>query len=115
MALVLNSRMNRGVVVLSADGRLDAEAAPALLAACESHSARGDCQIVLDLAGVAYVDSKGIEAILAIFQLVGKAGGLRLIGARPQLLQLLEITRLARILGIAADETAAIDSLVGSD
>jgi anti-sigma B factor antagonist len=54
-----------GIVVLRVDGRLDAQAAPALLARCAQIQHKGQ-KLVLDLSGVTFLSSSGVGAMLVL-------------------------------------------------
>ncbi len=84
--------------VIVAEGDLDLVGAPALAAALP---ASGDAPVILDMAGVAFMDSSGLRAVLEARQVCLDAG--RSFGvARPSdaVLRVLELVNLARELEV---------------
>jgi anti-anti-sigma factor len=114
MALSLNTQRERGVLVVTAEGRLNAspelqDFRETLIAAIEA----GDSRLVLDFSAVGYVDSIGIEAIISVYQKALEAnGGVRVLSPGPKLKQLLNLTKLSAVLGVVDDKNEAIDSLL---
>lgn len=84
-------------VVLSVSGEIDMQTAPALRAQVDdldvSHRT-----LVLDLEGVAFVDSSGLGALLGIKKQQDRGGG-RLLLARvsPAVSRIIEITKMDRV------------------
>lgn len=89
----MSGEMRDGRYVVSASGELDLAGAPAFAAALD-RAASHDCPMVVDLRGVTFMDSTGINALVA--HAVG--GG----SAPPQVLTSPEIARLFEISGVAA-------------
>lgn len=57
--------------------------------------ARGDTRVVIDLAAVQYIDSAGLSALMAVVHSFTAGGGaVRLCGAQPAVLKILQLTRL---------------------
>jgi anti-sigma B factor antagonist len=115
MALSLNTRTVRGVMIVEVTGRLNAgAAADHFRNTLDSAVDAGNNKLVLDVSGVGYVDSTGIEALVGIYQKANNAsGGLRILKPDSRLRQLLNLTKLADVLGVVEDETEAIDALAG--
>ncbi len=100
-----------GVVVISVDGRLDAEHAEALrneflglITSCR--------RFVLDLAGMDYLDSTGLGAIVFCLKSSNEYGGslkLANLGSKPRMI--FEITRAYKIFDIYDDLAAAIQAV----
>ena len=68
---------------------------------------KGDRKIVLDLAGVNYIDSSGLGALVSSFATVRRQGGeLKLV----KLSDKVEVTRLYTVFDIADNEEEAIRS-----
>lgn len=72
---------------------------------------KGQKRIVLNLAGVNYVDSSGIGELVSGFTTARNQGGeLKLLNLTRKVHDLLQITKLFTVFDIHADETSAIRS-----
>ena len=86
-------------------GDVDLASAKLLTAALEHELDRGHRFVRLDLSGLGFLDSAGVQALLdAHWMFLGRRGTLILLGMTRQARRLAEITRTDRILLIAADE-----------
>ncbi|MGC4082137.1 MAG: STAS domain-containing protein [Vicinamibacterales bacterium] len=73
--------------------------------------AAGDRNVLLNLAGVAYIDSAGLGELVNAFQMVKKQGGaLKLVGVTKKLRDLLVITKLSTVFDTYDSEAAALES-----
>ena len=71
----------------------------------------GVTNLAINLAGVSFLDSSGIGALVRTFSTLRERGGeFRLFGASKQVAQTLRMVRLDKVLGVAEDETAALAS-----
>ena len=71
----------------------------------------GVTNLAVNLAGVSFLDSSGIGALVRTFSTLRERGGeFRLFGASKQVAQTLRMVRLDKVLGVAEDETAALAS-----
>ena len=96
--------------VLRLDGRLTMVAAPQLRSAVESTVKGGRPRVVVDLAGVAFVDSSGLGALVAGLKTARQHGGdLRIAGAGEQVQTVLGLTNLDRVLRNHAGVEDALD------
>ncbi len=104
-AMTMNEeRRDQGPRVLTFQGPLDAAAVQALrpMVSDLAENATGD--VILDLTAVDFIDSSGIGLIVHLFKrLVGRAGGLTLVGLNGQPKQLIEYLRVDRIIATRAD------------
>ncbi len=76
---------------------------------------RGQHQIVLNLAGVNYIDSSGLGELVACHLTAARAGGaIKLANVGPRVLDLLVLTRLLTIFEAHASAEAAIMSFAGA-
>jgi anti-sigma B factor antagonist len=102
-----------GVTVLTLEGKLTVDHnAGALGQTVRNLSDAGRTAVVLDLTKVDYVDSLGIEAIVASHISLTKRGGrLAVTGLSPRVRHLLEITRLSEILETHPDRSQALEGL----
>jgi len=84
----------RGFVTLN--GRLTADVVPPLQAALRDTLAQGVDELVFDLAETAMLDSSGMGLLIAAGNSMARLhGGIRVINASPDILQLLQSMRLA--------------------
>jgi anti-anti-sigma factor len=95
-------RLDSGVVVVALTGRLtfgrDAEQ---LEAAVRKQLDSGDRRFVLDAAGLEYIDSAGIGALVSALSSVKKAGGdLRLAGANQRIVRLFTMTGVDKLVTV---------------
>jgi anti-sigma B factor antagonist len=104
-----------GVVVCSVVGELDVASAPTLrqeLVRAVSE-ADGPPRIVVDLAGVDFLDSTGLGVLLGGLKRVrARDGALALARAEAQVRKVFEVTRVIEILPIYDELDAAIASVL---
>ncbi|MEM6330169.1 MAG: STAS domain-containing protein [Planctomycetota bacterium] len=99
------------VTVLTPDVPLNAEAAEPLLAALHAPASPGLPQVVLDLSGVAIIDSAGLEAVLdARAEVRGRGGVIKLAGARPLVADILVATGVGDTFEMLGSTKAAVGS-----
>jgi anti-sigma B factor antagonist len=88
----------RHVIVVG--GELDMNAAPELKAAIGTAIDQGATTLVVDLAGVTFIDSTAIGVLLAARERMRRSGGaLELIGAEQPVLRILQIVGMAELAG----------------
>jgi len=88
-----------GKAVLRVAGRMDIESAASLEGACDACIADGFTKLVLDLEELVYISSMGLRLVVAIAKkLKEKGGSLRICGAVGLVRQVLEITRVNRVI-----------------
>jgi anti-anti-sigma factor len=104
-----------GVAVLTLEGKLTVDhEASRLTSTVRALADEGRSAVVLDLGGVDYADSLGLEAIVASHISLTKRGGRLVIGGlSPRLRHLLDLTRLSSVLEIHPDRAHALESLTG--
>jgi anti-sigma B factor antagonist len=105
----LSTRDCDGHVVVALHGELDIADAAGVAAALAAVIAR-EPQIIVDLAGLEFIDARGIGVLARGRKLARLAGGeLRLAAPRPLVLRLLTLTRLTDVLPVypSVDEAAA--------
>lgn len=87
--------------VLRVAGDLDLETAPQLLAAIEPYLSTGDEPLLLDLSGLAFIDSSGLSALIRVNQRMIEAGRpLSIIAPAPPVAKAFEITGLDQVLPV---------------
>jgi anti-anti-sigma factor len=90
-----------GTITVTASGELDTTSAPELInvlrAAIHSH---GPSRVDLDLTAVTFMDSTGLQVLVAANNDVG--GGLRITGTSPAVYRLLQLTGVLEEFGLPA-------------
>ena len=73
--------------------------------------ASGSKKVLLNLAGVHYIDSAGLGELVSAFTSMRRAGGeIRLLNVTKHVNDLLVITKLVTVFHVSDDEAEAIDS-----
>lgn len=99
------------VAVLRVLGRLDAETAPVLLERCGAVQASGQ-NLVLDLAGVTFLGSSGVGALLALVeQFQEQAGQVHFVALSEASRAVVDLLDLESYLPIHATEDEALRAL----
>ncbi|SMH36218.1 anti-anti-sigma factor [Rathayibacter oskolensis] len=90
------------IVVVRPVGRLDLSTAPEFEAVVLRAVTDGDLRIVIDLAGIEFLDSSGLGVLVACLKEARRAGGdLRVAAPAEQPAMVLELSNLDRLLGTA--------------
>jgi anti-sigma B factor antagonist len=101
--------LDPSTAVISVEGELHVSTAPEFSRALNASIADGRTAVVLDLTGVAFIDSTGLSVLLNALRRVTRRGGrLSIACANPTVLRLFEITRLDSTFDIEPDVDAAI-------
>jgi len=105
----------QGTVLIRLSGRLDAAAAPQVLARLKDAVAEGRSRITVDLSEVSFVDSTGLGTLVSGLKAARKAeGDLRLVAPSLQAQRLLRLTTLDRVFVISdTPETAWVEGADG--
>src|SRR5580692_11541954 len=105
----LSTRECDGHVVVALRGELDVADAVSVAAALAAVAAR-EPEIIVDLAGLEFIDSSGVAALARGRKLARDAGGdLRLAAAQQQVLRVLTLTRLIEVFPVHASVDEAAD------
>ena len=109
-------QMTGGVAVLDLSGRVTlGQEAAVLRDTLHQMSAAGQKQILLNLAGVSYLDSSGLGVLVAAFASITNRGGqLKLLNMSSKLKNVLVVTKLYTVFEVFEDESAAISSFTAS-
>jgi len=112
MSIEILQSEKEGVVILAAKGRLTVGPAAATLRDhLRNLASTGKSKVVLDLAGVDYIDSTGLGSLVVCYTSLRKAGGgLRLLHVNRRNIELLLLTKLATVFELFDDEQSAINS-----
>jgi anti-sigma B factor antagonist len=108
VSLNLSSRERDGKAVVALRGELDVADAASVAAALVAVAARAP-EIIVDLAGLEFIDSSGLAALVLARVQARRAGGDLLLAApHDQVLRVLAVTRLAEVFSVhvSVDEAA---------
>ena len=112
MSFEMQKREREGVVILDLKGRLVVgEAASRLRDEILAVSSAGNHRVVLNLAGVDFIDSTGLGAMVICYTTLKKAdGALKLCHLANREIELLVLTKLTSVFELFDDEQHAINS-----
>jgi len=115
--LYIDQRHNADVTILDLKGKLRVGGnAVALHRSIRSLVLEKKTQIILNLAGVTFIDSCGLgELVASQVSVENKAGEIKLIGLTDQLRELLKVTRILAVFDTYANEAEAIQSFADRD
>ncbi len=88
--------------------KLDASAAPAVRNLVVDLANQGRTRVVLDLAGVDFIDSSGLGALIHMHKTLERQGRLVLCNLDAKVAHLFQVTRLERVFAIAPDAADAV-------
>jgi len=110
MSLILNTRKVDGHIIVEVAGRVESGASCLQLRELTNRlAADGGRYLVLDMAGITYMDSTGLGLLLSIYATIRNQGGdLKLLNVSPRVQELLKITRLLHVFEIFDDEDRAV-------
>jgi anti-sigma B factor antagonist len=110
--LNIGERQAGDVTVLDMSGKITiGEGSVALRTAVRRLLEEGKKRILLNLAGVSYIDSSGIGELIANYTTVGRAGGqLKLLNLTEKVQDLLVITKLLTVFDVYDNEADALSS-----
>ncbi|HXP79296.1 MAG TPA: STAS domain-containing protein [Verrucomicrobiae bacterium] len=106
------SREVGDVTVIDMDGRITLGEGSALLRdLVRENVAKGRKKIVMNLAGINYIDSTGLGELVAGYRLVKSEGGeIKLLNLNKKVTDLLQITKLYTVFDIHNQEAQAVAS-----
>jgi anti-sigma B factor antagonist len=110
--LNINQRQAGDVAILDLNGEVRiGDSATALRGAIRDLVSTGNKKILLNLAGVRYIDSSGIGELIANYTTVGRSGGqLKLLNLTDKVQDLLVITKLLTVFDVYENEAEALGS-----
>ncbi|MEW6361028.1 MAG: STAS domain-containing protein [Pyrinomonadaceae bacterium] len=110
--LTISERQAGDVTILDLEGKVTiGEGSVALRNAIRRLLGEGKNKILLNLAGVGYIDSSGIGELVSSFTAVNKEGGtLKLLNLTQKIQDLLAITKLLTVFDVYNDEAEALAS-----
>jgi anti-sigma B factor antagonist len=111
LTMEITTAQTGGVAVIALYGDLDFGAAEQVKRAINDVIERGQSRIVVDLAGVSYIDSSGLGAVVITMKRARAVGGdLRLCGLQEDVQASLAMTGLIKQIAVHADREAAVAS-----
>jgi anti-sigma B factor antagonist len=112
MSLKISVRKVENVAVLDLGGRITmGEAAGSLRDTIKELLASNHQSVLLNLAGVTYIDSSGLGDLVGAFASASSRGArLKLLNMRTRVLELMQITKLYSVFETFEDEVVAIRS-----
>jgi anti-sigma B factor antagonist len=110
--LSIRERQAGDVAILDMDGEVRiGDSSTALRGAIRNLVAGGNQKILLNLAGVKYIDSSGIGELIANYTTVQRGGGqLKLLNLTDKVQDLLVITKLLTVFDVYDNEADALSS-----
>ena len=110
--LNINERQAGDVTVLDMSGKITiGEGSVSLRAAIRRLLEEGKKRILLNLAGISYVDSSGIGELVSSYTAINKEGGqLKLLNLTQKIQDLLTITKLLTVFDVYENEADALNS-----
>jgi anti-sigma B factor antagonist len=112
MDMMTSTRKAGDVTIVDISGRIElGEESAALRDLVINLLGKGDKKILLNLAGVNYIDSSGLGSLVSAFTSARKVGGeLKLLNLTEKVDNLMEITKLYTVFDIKEDEAEAVKS-----
>ena len=110
--ITISERQAGDVTILDRVGKVTiGEGSVALRSAIRRLLGEGKSKILLNLAGVGYIDSSGIGELVSSFTAVNKEGGtLKLLKLTQKIQDLLAITKLLTVFDVFDEESEALSS-----
>ena len=100
-----------GATIAEISGSVDGMTAGPLMERLTTEVRSGKTKLVLDFAGVDYVSSAGLRALLATMKETRQKGGdVRLAGVRPEVARVLELSGFTHLLKLFPDAASAATS-----
>jgi anti-sigma B factor antagonist len=110
VTMTASSRQVNGVTIVDLNGRITlGEGSVTVRDTVRDLLAKGNKNILLNLADVSYIDSSGIGELVSAFTHVRREGGeLKLLNLTKKVHDLLQITKLYTVFDIKDDEATAV-------
>lgn len=105
----ITERRNNGVIIFVLDGRIDSEGATVLEEALHNRFEAGEYRLILDLAGVPYINSVALRTLAeAILTCRAEGGDVKLVALQPKVRRVLQIVGFDRYSAIYDTIEAAL-------
>jgi anti-sigma B factor antagonist len=105
------NRIGNILIARVVDTRIATDSSPHLKAQIAEYINNGDRSIVLDLAGVTFVDSSGLGALVASLRAMGSDGNLVISGVRGAVASLFKLTRMDKVFRMYESPDEAVEAL----
>jgi len=92
-------------------GLLDAFSEPVFVKVVTKHLEKGSPNLILDLAGIDFIDSSGVGALVQLAKLVQERGGIFQVVSNPRITQTVKLVRLEKFLSLRNSLQEALDYL----
>jgi anti-sigma B factor antagonist len=110
----ISIRQFEKVSLVDVKGRLTSFEAQAFRDAIHALLSQGHRNILLNLTGLAYLDSSGIgELVRNYLSVVKKGGAMKVVGLAPKVEEILKVTQLYQVFPEFPDEASALESFPG--
>jgi anti-sigma B factor antagonist len=112
MSLEIEQHEREGITIVDMKGRITVgQEATAMRETVAALNAAGTRNLVFNLAGVDFIDSTGLGALVMSASTLRKSGGnVKLVNLNRRTIELLVMTKLATIFEIFTDEQDAVNS-----
>lgn len=116
MALTVKTRKVGNVVIVDLNGKITLGENNAILRdELKSLTAQGNKNIILNMAGVSYVDSAGLgELVWAYTTATNQGGSVKLLHLQGKMKDLMQVTKLHTVFSTFEDEQKAVSSFAAS-
>ena len=107
----VTTRQEGGFTIVTVTGEVDLYSSPRMREAILGGMTRKSPRVIVDLAGVTYMDSSGIATLVEVLQLTRKhAGRLVLAGLSPRVREVFELARLESVFELSPSLRDALGS-----
>ena len=105
----ISERTEQGIPIVAITGDIDLESSPKLRDFLKPKAVQKTPKLLLDFAGVNYIDSSGLATLIEYFQSVQSYGGkMALASLSPRVKNVFEIVRLEQIFSLHPDVPSAL-------
>ena len=109
MEMAVTEENDSDVNIIAIKGRLDAGSSKRVLAGIKELLKRNRLKIILDMSGVAFIDSVGLGILLTSYRAVdAKGGALKICAIQNQVERIFSMTRLGGFFDIFDDRASAV-------
>lgn len=107
--MAVTKRISGEATILDVVGNVDLHSSPEIRRALLKEFETVGVRLLLNLAGARYIDSSGVASLVEGLKAAREANGkLILYGLSPAVRQVIELSRLTKLLSVCADEAEAL-------